>query len=95
MKLEESQPGAVSIVQKALCSGLEVGEVKTVETDSGAGVMDMAESRVGKFMVGRLRGKKEGEELGKKGKEEILETSRTCMCVCNLFSSLYFAFFCA
>jgi hypothetical protein len=60
---------------------LEVGEVKRGETDLGAGVVDLKKSRVAEFMVGGLRGRKEGKEFRKKGKEEILETSRAHVCV--------------
>lgn len=33
VKLEESELGAILIIQTMLCSGLEVGEVTRVETD--------------------------------------------------------------
>lgn len=64
-----------------LCFGLEVGEVKRGEIDLGVGVVDLKKSRVVEFMVGGLRGRKEGKEFRKKGKEEILEISRVYVCV--------------
>lgn len=36
LKLKESQLEAISIIQIMLCSGLEVREVKRIDTDLGA-----------------------------------------------------------